>query len=865
MQYSYLAVKIKAMINVLASSIIWDPPAWPGFLFYTAASLLFAEVIMLALRCQRGGTSTKEIALTIAAIFAGPFLVIGGLMMMTTTASIGRMRGRSAVIAGIQGTMIAILTLLIMSWPTGGGIITIGAATIFWSIRAFERTTRPISTKRICILLSLRMTGIVLATIWALHPVVDHISKEKTDSVVLIGLDHSKSMNQKDMVYNGNNISRSKAMVIELNHTAPSINHMAKNGIIFHTFSFSNKTLATSIEPDWNKVLSQKMGLATAIGDSSMNAITTDSNEQSALGGILLISDGCNNSTKHLSPKTFARRMALRNVPVYTVGVGKEHPDKSTKAINILQIGSPTKIGVFRRITIIPKINIFGLKEKNIQITCRFGNKIIGKDIISIPSVKHSPELRFEHTPLTPGFHRLTVKAELIDKPENTVISGRQIVSTLVHVTDNNMRILYIEGKPRYESKFIIRAISGDRKYAIHRLNLLSKDEAIAGLPGDSIEDWLKYSAVIIGNVPASRFTDKQLENIKKLVLDYSKGFCMIGGRDSFGDGQWQDTPLNDIMPVDMNKCKGNIDEEINITPTPTGLKSSIMRTSSDDKVLNKTWQGLRSMPGANILAGVKPAATILAETNNKPMIISQRIGKNGRTLAIAFDTTWRWSLSPPPKNKDDVDGDIIQRRFWKQVVEYLAAPKGNFWIHTDEAEYDQRYLIENNRSIQITVGLENSLGIPITDKKPKVTLVEPNGNKTAIMLTLNKGDAHYTSSLSPALAPGTYFLNAQTTLENKTIKATQAFQIKRVDLESINITADHDLLRSMSATSGGKFAKLSNLKNLLADIDRDIEPAITKTHTIEDVFDPWIWPLILTIISLICIEWLLRKDWGLI
>ena len=59
------------------------------------------------------------------------------------------------------------------------------------------------------------------------------------------------------------------------------------------------------------------------------------------------------------------------------------------------------------------------------------------------------------------------------------------------------------------------------------------------------------YDALILGNVPAEKFTRDQMEIIRSSVFDQGCGLVMIGGPDSFGPGGYQETPIEEALPVD--------------------------------------------------------------------------------------------------------------------------------------------------------------------------------------------------------------------------------------------------------------------------------------------------------------------------
>jgi uncharacterized membrane protein len=59
------------------------------------------------------------------------------------------------------------------------------------------------------------------------------------------------------------------------------------------------------------------------------------------------------------------------------------------------------------------------------------------------------------------------------------------------------------------------------------------------------------YRAVVLANVPAARFSQRQMERIASAVRDLGVGLLVIGGDSSFGPGGYADTPLEAVLPVE--------------------------------------------------------------------------------------------------------------------------------------------------------------------------------------------------------------------------------------------------------------------------------------------------------------------------
>jgi len=67
------------------------------------------------------------------------------------------------------------------------------------------------------------------------------------------------------------------------------------------------------------------------------------------------------------------------------------------------------------------------------------------------------------------------------------------------------------------------------------------------------LSGYLNYQSIIFNNIAATDITKKQMNLIEKSVKDFGVGFIMAGGEDSFGLGGYFKTPIEKLLPVDMD------------------------------------------------------------------------------------------------------------------------------------------------------------------------------------------------------------------------------------------------------------------------------------------------------------------------
>jgi uncharacterized membrane protein len=61
-----------------------------------------------------------------------------------------------------------------------------------------------------------------------------------------------------------------------------------------------------------------------------------------------------------------------------------------------------------------------------------------------------------------------------------------------------------------------------------------------------------EYESVVLANVPATALTNRRMETLAAYVRDLGGGLVVIGGPDSYAPGGYFQTPLEEVMPVEM-------------------------------------------------------------------------------------------------------------------------------------------------------------------------------------------------------------------------------------------------------------------------------------------------------------------------
>lgn len=104
-------------------------------------------------------------------------------------------------------------------------------------------------------------------------------------------------------------------------------------------------------------------------------------------------------------------------------------------------------------------------------------------------------------------------------------------------------QILYLAGGEQAETP-LTQALTAQG------LQLVSKR---LGELGGSLHDLLDYNAIILNNISGQSLPLGFMENLELYVKEMGGGLLMIGGDQSFGAGQYKNTPVENAMPVFMD------------------------------------------------------------------------------------------------------------------------------------------------------------------------------------------------------------------------------------------------------------------------------------------------------------------------
>jgi uncharacterized membrane protein len=244
-------------------------------------------------------------------------------------------------------------------------------------------------------------------------------------------------------------------------------------------------------------------------------------------------------------------------------------------------------------------------------------------------------------------------------------------------------KILYFEGLPRPEMKFIRRATyeatslrvvtvqrTADGKYL--RFDVDGPSDLANGFPSTR-EELFKYQGVILGSADASVFTADQQSMLADFVTVRGGGLLALGGEQSFAEGGWLETPVSYLLPIafdpNRNRQSPKLSLTVNVQPTDEGIDHPALRIADDKQQAARMWQQL---PPVTIVNAVypRPSTEILLtgadRTGREQVVLAVQQYGAGRVVAFTPQDSWVWVMHAKVASP-------AHERFWRALLAWLV------------------------------------------------------------------------------------------------------------------------------------------------------------------------------------------------
>jgi hypothetical protein len=733
--------------------------------------------------------------------------------------------------------------------------VAVGLAVALYAAR------RPavISRRRWGAALSLTTGGLVLVLLILLNPIVaTPLAPPEGKPRLTILVDRSASMAVADAAGGKSRFQAAAATAVRLARDLAGTFDVQLRTFADQTAAVSGEQLLAE------QPAGQVTDLATAVTESLDNS--RDSGQ-----AIVVLSDGIHNAAGASDRVLEAGQAAhARSVPVFTspIGGATVRDDLELSLVRQQELAfvgqrTPVRVMIKQRGRLVADAEVELLDDKGETVEKQ--QAALATDPAAADATAQTV---FQVSQTEPGLYRYQIRLPRL-KSEAT---GDNNSSTFVLRTiDRPIRVLLLEGKPYWDSKFLMRTLAQDQALdldAVIRMadgrflerKLHSPPKTAEGEPARreqtseilrelaaalfASDKLAEFQIIILGRDAEAFLDDGVLERLRTWISREGGSLVCFRGAPVARLSQ----QLARLMPVRWSPAA---EARFHVQLTSRGQDLSWISAAPGEAAYAR----LPSLATAAPPGQPTPLAVVLAESagQSRPVVSYQPYG-SGRVVAIEGAGMWRWAFLAPQHQ----EAEPLYNSLWQGLTRWLVAggrlaPGQQMSLRTDKVSF----FSEEPVSATLLVREEQA-----ASEVPRVELREAGGRKIVSFPPAAVGDdPGVYRVLFGALPVGTYEASVGDRADDAECKIV--FDVRPNFSEQLDTAARPDLLAALAERSGGSLLAeptASEISRRFKEhLARQRPPQVEETT----IWDRW-WALAL-VVGLWSAAWGLRRQRGLI
>jgi hypothetical protein len=487
-----------------------------------------------------------------------------------------------------------------------------------------------------------------------------------------------------------------------------------------------------------------------------------------------------------------------------------------------------------------------------------------GKEIAA-QKVTLTGEPQFEEVSFLPEEGQTALKLEVTAAPlAGEVVADNNKLSQNIRVIDEKIKVLYVEGKPRWEYRYLRAVLLRDHRLDVKFLMTQGDRDLAKAAPERYLDRFPEiageafiWDLVILGDVPANYFTPAQLNRIEELVRARGGSLLVLPGFQN-PLTTYLGSPIEAIMPVRLQpEGWEQVDETVYPTQTSKGDEMTVVTLEVPEEKNTARWAYVRPIYQVPAIAGAKPGATVLATLSDAPrrrepypLICWQRYGR-GKSMFVGTDQLWRLRFKL---------GDKYHARFWGQVIQFLTLSRllgENKRIQIETGRRDFR----TGERVPIYANVLSEAFEPVNLSNYSISVERPEGKAetTSVKLEPVKDVPGFYQGFFTPEVEGRYVLRSAPA--DRDYSNNVELQVATTPLEQLEPAMQEDSLRKLGELSGGSYLTIGQLPKLADMLQQEAQTTVVRREK-----ELWDLPFIF-IVVLLCAatEWFFRRRYDLI
>jgi len=562
---------------------------------------------------------------------------------------------------------------------------------------------------------------------------------------------------------------------------------------------------------------------------------------------ILLLSDGVHNVGAVADVVDAAKQARAMAVPLFAAPLGG---DVGIKNVAVAP-RSPQELGfVGQPVQTIANVDTVGVVGQRLKVELWYAGQAIQTQEVQVTTENQGKpcEAMFELAQETPGLFSYELRVTPL-QGEATLMDNR--APLLLRVLDRKIKILLIEGKPYWDTKFLVRRLAADpaveltsvirmaeSRYMKRTVQAVGSDQGSAAEGTDIIRDvdqilsadaLADVQILVLGRNAEYFLSDDSLAAVKNWISREGGSLVCARGAPTAQVSQ----RLNQILPVSWDAGREN---RFRVSMTSQGKDLRWLANFSDKDVLG-------AMPSL---------ATVSTARSYQPY-------GAGRTVVVEGAGMWRWALMAPQHE----DKEQVYETLWRSLLRWLVSRAGlspgeNIALQPDRISYESgaeataTMLIRPTKVKEppkIMVTGKNDAGETIFEKQfqPRPLGDDPGTYR------INFGE----------LEPARYSANPVESLTGVGGNVQSAFVVRDRWDEKLHLDAKPELMKRIADVSGGQVLEQADAESFSSQFEAHLKQARPPKYRRIPMWDRW-WILSAILLLWGCC-WVVRRKSGLI
>lgn len=538
------------------------------------------------------------------------------------------------------------------------------------------------------------------------------------------------------------------------------------------------------------------------------------------IAGVVLVSDGIYNTG--ISPL-----YATYNFPIHTIGIGDTaiRNDLAIKNIAYNKVAyQGNKFPI--RVDVITK----GYASGETVVSLLHKGKVLEK---KVDELKGSSILSFDFTPEASekGIQRFDIQVAPRTDEMNT---KNNFSSIFIEVVEGKKKILLVAQSPHPDIKAFREVVEKNSNYEF----LLHLPGVTEIAPADLQPE--KIDLAIFHQSPDLRGINRNL--FDQFVKSKTSLFLVVGSQTDLQEISRQGLPFGfESPPRSYDEVTAAVNTNFSSFTLSTEVNTMIAEYPPVTVHFGKT------IPSGNISLLTQRIGSVISD---RPLLSLSN--ENDRKIGFLLgDGVWRWRLFEYDRTESATAFDEL----FGKLFQYLSITddKRKFRSYPTKQEFP------DTAPVIFESQVYNDIYEPVFGNTVALEITNEQGATSKYTYVLSPGNTQYQIG---GLTEGVYRYTSKTELEGKPQLVRGEFAVLAQQAELQDLTADFNLLRQLSANTGGSFYTQEEITRLLSDLQEEkVNSVIRSEETFKSMLNlQWV---LATLLLLISVEWFLRKFYG--